>query len=61
MCCKIEKIFVGGSEFIRCRRIYILTPVGMDVKDGEAVHFTLDIRKRQINLYIKNAVSENIF
>ena len=39
MCCKIEKIFLGGSEFIRCCRIYILTPVGMDVKGGEAVHF----------------------
>ena len=55
MCCKIEKIFLGGSEFIRCCRIYILTPVGMDVKGGEAVHFTLDIQTQRCYPGIRSA------
>ena len=33
-----------------CRLVCIITLVGVDVKDGEAVHFTLDFRSQRCYL-----------
>ena len=38
-----------------CRHVYNITPTGQDVKGGEAVHVTLDIRARRCYSGIRSA------
>ena len=45
----------GGSKATGCRLTNNITPMGADVKGGETVHFTLDIRSRRCYSGIRSA------
>lgn len=40
-------MILQGRQPVCCPLAYNITPLGPEVKGGEAVHFTLDIRNRR--------------
>ena len=42
-----QSLFEAAAGLSGCRLAGIITPEGLDVKGGEAVHFTLDFRPRR--------------
>ena len=50
-----QNLYVGGSGLPSAAYVYNITPVGMDVKGGEAVHLTLDIQTQRCYPGIRSA------
>ena len=42
-----QNLFGAAAGLSYCRLVCIITPVGADVKGGEAVHLALDVRSQR--------------